>query len=462
MEFILNGQPIVATDVSPHTTVLDFLRHRGLTGAKEGCAEGECGACTVVLVKPSASSSEYIPINSCLVFLPSIAGQEVLTVEALSPNGQLSAPQQAILDHGGTQCGYCTPGFVMSLFAEYYRPGRTGPCDPHSMGGNLCRCTGYRPIRDAALSLDTPPDDAFRRRLDQPTPPTKPFSSPQFIRPADLSACLRILADQPDAKLLAGATDLAVESNLRGKRWPLLVAIDALPELRAFDDRPTEVEIGASLTLSEIERLWSGAPPVVSSWFPLFASNLIRNRATLGGNLATASPIGDSAPLLLSLDAELRIAGTSPKSSGERRVPLSDFFTAYRRTALAPTELIRSILIPKPFPSSARFFKIAKRRLDDISTVAASIAIDTNSRGLVTRARLAYGGVAATPVRALAAEQSLEGEPWNEHSIERTQRVLRETLNPIGDHRGSADYRLAMAQRLLEKFFLEQREGVAA
>ena len=309
MDFLLNGRAVHADGFSAHTTLLEYLRASGLTGAKEGCAEGECGACAVVLVAPTrdGAGSRYRAVNSCLLMLPALAGQEVYTVEGLASGGKLSEPQRAIAEGGGSQCGYCTPGFVVSLFAEYYRPGRSGRCDPHAMGGNLCRCTGYRPLRDAALSLGEAPADAFRERLSHPAPLLAAFSSgaadTRFERPASLAACLALLADHPEARLVAGATDLAVEANLRGRRWPMLVSVEGLPELKIFSETSGSVEIGTGLTIAEVEERWVSAPSAVRDWFALFASPLIRNRATLGGNLATASPVGDSAPLLLALDA---------------------------------------------------------------------------------------------------------------------------------------------------------------
>src|SRR5262249_37833705 len=280
----------------------------------------------------------YLPLNSCLMLLPMASGHEIYTVEALSLGENRSAVQQAMVDHGGSQCGYCTPGFVMSLFAEHYRPGRTGACDPHATAGNLCRCTGYRPIRDAALSLGPAPADSFRERLSRPAPEVAPVSvelpGVNFHRPGTLADCLALLSAHPDARLIAGATDLAVESNLRGRRFTRLVSVEALSELRTFRETDAEVELGAALTLSEIEARWHSAPPVFAEWFALFASPLIRNRATLGGNLATASPIGDAAPLLLAFDAQLRIAGTQ----GQRTIPLTSFFTGYRQTALSVGE----------------------------------------------------------------------------------------------------------------------------
>ena len=462
MEFVLNGRRVQAEQLPVQTTLLDFIRSRGLTGAKEGCAEGECGACTVVLVKDCACGSEFRAVNSCLLFLPTVAGQEVYTVENLVREGRLGEAQQALARGGGSQCGYCTPGFVMSLFAEHYRPGRKGPCDLHALDGNLCRCTGYRPIRDAALSLGTPPNDEFSARLALPAPALEPFTyasaASRFVRPKDLSAALRMLASEPSAKVLAGGTDLAVESNLRDRRWPTILSIEALPELMIFEDSETEVEIGAGLTLSEIESRWEHRPDAFRDWFPLFASPLIRNRATLGGNLATASPIGDAAPLLLAFQAQVRIAG----SGGERRIPLAAFFQEYRKTDLAAGELIVSVIVPKPFPTDARFYKVAKRKMDDISTVAAAFALHRDENGRIIHARLAYGGVAATPVRVESAEKELENGYWTLEAMGNAQSLIARRLRPLGDHRGSAEYRLAMAQTLLAKFFHQTRGRRAA
>ncbi len=390
------------------------------------------------------------------------AGQEIYTVEALAQKGQLAAVQQAMVDHGGSQCGYCTPGFVMSLFAEHYRPGRTGLCDPHATAGNLCRCTGYRPIRDAALSLGPVPKDALRQRLSRPAPVIAAVNyksnDTSFHRPASLAECLALLAANPDARVIAGATDLAVESNLHARRFSCLVSVEALPELRAFRETRDEVELGAALTLSEIEAQWQDAPAVFHDWLSLFASPLIRNRATLGGNLATASPIGDAAPLLMALEAEVRVAGRE----GLRMVPLAQFFKSYRQTALTSGELLLSVHLPKPFPQHMGFFKVAKRRMDDISTVAAGMAVDLNTAGRVQRARIAYGGVAPVPLRATQVEEALLGRAWNESTIHSVQEILERTLQPISDHRGSAAYRLALAQSLLEKFWWERRTEAVA
>jgi xanthine dehydrogenase small subunit len=459
--FLLNGRRVFVQDAGVQTTLLDFIRAQGLTGAKEGCAEGECGACTVVLVADRAGGSEYRAVNSCLMLAPMAAGHEIFTVEALAADGKLSDVQQAMAAGGGSQCGYCTPGFVMSMFAEQYRPGRVGPCDPHELGGNLCRCTGYRSIRDAALSLGPAPSGDFLHRLSRPAPRLEAVeyqtASARFSRPTSIQQCLSIVAQDPEARLISGGTDLVVESNLRARRWPHLVSVEAIAELREFAETADSITIGAALPLNEIAMRWSNPPEVLLPWLRLFASPPLRNRATLGGSLATASPIGDGAPLLLALDATVHIAG----QRGPRTVPLHSFFTSYRRTVLAPDELIVAIEIPKPLPEFVRFYKVAKRRMDDISTVAAAMAMDWDASGKVARARFAFGGVAAIPLRAMAAEEAVLGQRWNEAAVERAQAALDRTFSPISDHRGSAEYRLAVVKSLVAKFLWERREAAA-
>jgi xanthine dehydrogenase small subunit len=452
LEFVLNGRPIRIVPPFLETTLLDFLRARGLTGAKEGCAEGECGACTVAVVVDRGAGSAFEPVNSCLMLLPMAASQEIYTVEALAADGTLAEAQQAMAAAGGSQCGYCTPGFVMSLFAEQYRPDREGPCDTMALAGNLCRCTGYRPIRDAAHALGPAPDDAFRARLTRPAPRAAAVKVDGFSRPATVEECVAILSRDPAATLVAGASDLGVDANLKGTRWPHLVSLEAIEELREVSDRAEHVRIGAALPLSEIGRRWRDAPAVFDEWLTLFASPPIRNRATLGGNLATASPIGDAAPLLLALDAVVHMAGTA----GRRVAPLASFFTGYRRTVLQPGELITAIDLPKPLPDVVRFYKVAKRRLDDISTVAAGMALERDRGGRIRRARFAFGGMAATPVRVTAAEAAVEGDGWNEAVVERVQQIIDRTLTPMTDHRGSKQFRLEVSKRLVEKFYWEQ------
>jgi xanthine dehydrogenase small subunit len=459
--FLLNDRAVSAQGVGVQTTLLDFIRAQGLTGAKEGCAEGECGACTVILVADRAGKSEYRAVNSCLMLAPMAAGHEIYTVEALAANGKLAEAQQAMAAAGGSQCGYCTPGFVMSLFAEQYRPGRIGACDPHELGGNLCRCTGYRPIRDAALSLGPAPAGNFLDRLSRPAPQLEAIdyetSEARFSRPTSLAECLSTLAADPEARLISGGTDLVVESNLRARRWSHLVSVEAIAELREFSESADSIVIGAALPLNEIAIRWNNAPEVILQWLRLFASPPLRNRATLGGNLATASPIGDGAPLLLALDAKLHIES----QRGLRTIALASFFTSYRRTMLAADELITAVEIPKPLPEFVRFYKVAKRRMDDISTVAAAMAMDWDAAGRVARARFAFGGVAPIPLRVAAAEAATLGQRWNDTAVERVQAALGRSIEPISDHRGSAEYRLAVAKSLVAKFLWERREAAA-
>jgi xanthine dehydrogenase small subunit len=278
-----------------------------------------------------------------------------------------------------------------------------------------------------------------------------------------VEACVAILRENPTATLVAGGTDLVVERNLRQRRWPHLVSVEAIEELHTLRDTAEWVRIGAARPLADLLRGWSDAPEAVREWVARFASPLIRHRATLGGNLATASPIGDGAPLLLALDASVEIATPSSASTaiGERQatrrvVALADFFTAYRKTRLAPGELIVAVRIPRPLPRRLGFYKVTKRRLDDISTIAAGLAIDAPA-GVVERARIAFGGVAATPVRLPEVESALEGQPWTLATIAHVQDAIRRVLQPLSDHRGSREYRLAMACSLVEKYWWESQ-----
>ena len=456
-EFALNGRAVRAPGASADMTLLDFVRAQGLTGAKEGCAEGECGACALLVREARGTSSEYRAVNSCLLTVPMVAGRDVYTVEALARDGVLSPVQQAMAAAGGSQCGYCTPGFVMSLAAEYYRPDRAGPCDVRALEGNLCRCTGYRPIADAALGLGPAPHDAFSERLQHPAPQPASVTSPAFSRPATLNECVALLQQHPEATLVAGGTDLIVERNLRHRRWPHLVSLEAIDQLRIVEHAADHVRLGAGVPLAELATRWPDAPAAVHDWIALFASPLIRNRATLGGNLATASPIGDGAPLLLTLDAVLEIAGPGEGTAVVHRlVPLADFFTGYRTTALRQGDVVVAVRIPRPLPPLLRFYKVSKRRLDDISTVAAAMAVDVVD-GVVQQARFAFGGVAATPVRVASAEAAVMARPWDGEAVARAQAAIGDTLTPLSDHRGSREYRLAVARRLVEKFWWETR-----
>ena len=449
----VNGEARSLAGAAPPTTALDWLRSIGLTGAKEGCAEGECGACSVLFARPGVDApTEWTAVNACLVPAAALAGQELVTAEGLGEPDALHPVQREMAVRGGSQCGYCTPGFVCSMAAEYYRPGRceSGVFDHHALSGNLCRCTGYRPILDAAEALGTPADgDHLSFRTTAPPPVLGPVQAPGYLRPATLADALAALAEE-GAVPLAGATDLGVEANLRGARPGLLVAIDHLPELRGLTQGSDSVDIGAALSLTEIERRLDGSVPLLDAVFPQFASRLIRNGATIGGNIGTASPIGDLPPALLALDASVVLVSTE----GERVVPLTDYFTGYRETVLRPGELIASVRVPLPLAPLTGFHKIAKRRFDDISSVAVAFAIDV-ADGVVTRAAIGLGGVAATPIRATAAEEALVGQRWDEATVGAAADALAGAGTPIDDHRASAAFRRAMLGQALRKLFVE-------
>ncbi|WP_052868543.1 xanthine dehydrogenase small subunit [Streptomyces niger] len=486
----VNGKETPISPAAPHTTVLDFLRERGLTGTKEGCAEGECGACSVLVARPGVNKpTDWVAVNACLVPAAALDGQEVITSEGLATAGEPGTPptlhpvQEEMAVRGGSQCGYCTPGFICSMAAEYYRPDRCAHADSgaasapsdstdsehgpngfdlHSLSGNLCRCTGYRPIRDAAFAVGEPTEDdplAQRREQSPPAPVATEYAQDDkvFVRKNTLGETLQLLRERPDAVVVAGSTDFGVEVNIRSRREDCVVGIDRLPELRELRIESDHIEIGAALTLTEIERRLDGRVPLLAELFPQFASRLIRNGATLGGNLGTGSPIGDSPPVLLALEASLVLAD----ADGERVVPLADYFTGYRQSVRRPGELIRAVRIPLPLSPVTAFHKIAKRRFDDISSVAVAFALDIED-GVVRKARIGLGGVAATPIRALAAETALEGKPWVPATVEAAAQVLRAQGTPMNDHRASADYRAAMLGQSLLKLYARTPEAVSS
>ena len=467
LRITVNGT-LYDTDAGPHTTLLNWLREQGLLAAKEGCAEGECGACAVLQVRPDGAGARLESVNSCLVTLGALHGSEIVTVEGLGGPDRLHPTQEAMAVGGGSQCGFCTPGFVASLAGEYYRPGRAAGqhgadngMDLHAIAGNLCRCTGYRPIRDAAYALGFPgPDDAWFARMAAVANPPQAVrlrdADGEFVRPESLAEALQLLGRE-GAVALAGGTDVGVERNLRGARPDLVVAIDALPELRGFAVGEDAIEIGAGLTLTEVERLLAGRVPLLGQLFPQFASPLIRNAATFGGNLGTASPIGDGAPALLALRARLVLAGLEGGGVVTREVDLADYFTGYRTTLLRDGELICAVRIPLPLAPHVAFQKIAKRRFDDISSVAVACALDIED-GVIRAATIGLGGVAATPLRATATEAALLGRPWNEATARAAGAVLRTEGTPITDARASADYRREMLGQALPRWYAEWGE----
>jgi xanthine dehydrogenase small subunit len=506
IQFILNGRSVRIENCSPNTTLLEFLRGAGLTGAKEGCAEGDCGACSVVMIDRDAQGRPcYRAINSCLVPLCLMAGREIVSVEGVASGQGLHPVQRKMVECHGSQCGYCTPGFIMSLFEGYYRDDihQHGELDDQ-LSGNLCRCTGYRPIRDAAIeafsfrssrresaqnktqnqSEQTDVccyEDTFAERLKQAGARLDEveyeFGNEKFFRPTSLARLLNLLQQFPDGRLVAGATELGLDITKRYQKFPTLISVEAVPELGEIKSTETEWHIGAAVTLTQIEEKMAEEFPALGDMLRVFGSRLIRNRATMGGNLVTASPIGDSAPVLLALDAKVVIAslqssagvppafnksktaaGGTPALLRERTLPISEFFVAYRQTALQTGEILKTIIVPRGIskPGLTRkgsWFKVSKRREMDISTVAACFTVDLDRQSVVRHACLAYGGVAAMPSRAKKTESALLGKVWNEETIENVLPILRTEFTPISDVRGSADYRSGLVTSLLEKFF---------
>lgn len=465
LRLVINGEPVRLRDISPSMTLLEYLRESGRIGTKEGCGDGDCGACTVAIVSQGSDGKpHYQAVNSCLIPVGSVAGREIITVEGVGREA-LHPIQVAMVQTGGSQCGYCTPGFIMSLFAAYYN----GTVEDACVEGNLCRCTGYLSIRRAAqlivesqahASQPDAPVDRFATKLDSATTelPAINYSGQQqlFYRPTQLQDVFTLLQQHPAATLVAGATDLGLEFSHHTRSFPVLISLEAIAELQQLNVTAECVEIGAAVPLSQIEDNLRGVFPSLDEMLHWFAARQVRNRATMGGNIGTASPIGDLPPVLLSLDAELRIAG----ATGERVIPLTTFFKAYRQTDLQPGEVIVSIKIPRLLAAGAtrrlsQSYKVGKRGTDDISIVAAAFTIDLDDQQRIVQARLAYGGVAATPARAIEVEQRLIGQPWNQATVQQAKSWLLAAFTPLTDLRGSAEYRRWLVANLFEKFFVE-------
>ncbi|HSO36015.1 MAG TPA: xanthine dehydrogenase molybdopterin binding subunit [Labilithrix sp.] len=467
-DFVLNGRLVRASGTSANTSLLSWLRSAGHTGSKEGCAEGDCGACTVALVDTNARGERtYRAINSCITLLPMVAGREIVTVEGVAGEaGTLHPVQEAMVASYGSQCGYCTPGFVVSMFEGYYRDDLdTREKIGDQLNGNLCRCTGYRPIREAmedALTRRAPQkDDLFQLRLRKndgaiPALTYEGAEGQTFLRPTSLDELLALKAEHREkAELVAGATEIGVYINKQHRRYPLLVSTEGVRELARIEKTDAAFVIGGAATLTAIEEALGGEYPMIDKMLWAFASRQIRNRATLAGNLVTASPIGDMPPLMLALDADVVLV----KKGSTRTVALADFFVAYRKTVLEADEIVRSIILPRNVVRTvgarrlSDSFKVSKRRELDISIAAAAFVVELDASDVVRLARLAYGGVAATPIRATKAEAILLGKVWNEATMREAQGVLASELTPIDDHRSGAAFRRELVTNLFEKFF---------
>jgi xanthine dehydrogenase small subunit len=442
IRFVLNDQPVEIDGLSPMTTLLDWLReHRGLKGTKEGCAEGDCGACTVVLERADGRREA---MNACIALLGQIDGQSVRTVEGLrGPNGTPHPVQVAMAEADATQCGFCTPGFVMSAYA-FAAGGEKPDLDTihDALAGNLCRCTGYRPIVEAMTHV--------AGMAVEPAPPlpargaSAAFSG-IFHAPRSLDALLTLRAQHPDALLLAGATDLGLLASRARKPPPSVIHVAHVPELTAIDETEKTLTIGAAASYARAMPALVANYPALKTYLARLGSRQIRTMGTLGGNIGTASPIGDMPPVLIALEAKLTLASVR----GTRRLPLEAFFLDYRKTALAADEAIQSITLPKLWPGEVFFCdKLSKRRDQDISAVAAGYRLRIR-QDRIEDARIAFGGMAATPKRAFAVEAALKKDGFAAAAA-----ALETEFKPIDDWRGSAAYRLQAARNLLRRLEL--------
>jgi xanthine dehydrogenase small subunit len=477
IRFYHRGAVVEVNGPHPTRSVLDWLREDAhCTGTKEGCNEGDCGACTVV-VGELADSGEGLSlktVNACLQFLPTLDGRALFTVEDLkSPDG-LHPTQQAMVECHGSQCGFCTPGFVMSLWACYEqhqgakKPTRQQLAD--ELSGNLCRCTGYRPILDAGERMfELPP-----RRLDA-APVVKALQGLQrsdglhytafnrqlggggrvdhFRAPRTLDALAGLREYHPDATLLAGATDIGLWVTKQFRPLGDILYLGDVKELQRIDEDTGELVIGAGVPLEAAWQALAERVPALTEVWLRFASPPIRHAGTMGGNLANGSPIGDAAPVLMALDAQLVLR----KGARVRRVALAEFYVDYMKNQLHAGELVQAIVVPLPaLQRQVRAYKISKRFDSDISAVCVGLALELQGDTVKT-VRIALGGMAATVKRAAATEAALTGQPWTQASVTRAQAALAQEFKPLTDLRASADYRLQVAQNLLQRFWLETR-----
>ncbi|WP_370630518.1 xanthine dehydrogenase small subunit [Moritella sp. 24] len=456
------------SDLSPNTTVLNFLRQEeAKKGTKEGCASGDCGACTVVLGDVVDGRIRYTSVNACITFVSALHGKQLITVEDLkSKDGSLHQVQQALVDFNGTQCGYCTPGFVMSMFALSKN---TPSADKHAifeaLAGNLCRCTGYRSIIDSALSLAEQPHvvDAFERleaetvaklnTIERSGTQVLIGDGQQAYSPDNIADLAALLVKHPDARIVAGGTDLALEVTQFHRPINTLISVGHVAEMKDISVTDTHIEIGAARSLTDSYGTLALYFPDFGDLLHRFASLQVRNQGTIGGNIGNASPIGDTPPALIALNAQVELRC----GNAVRLMDLEDYFVGYKVTAQKAAEFITKIIIPLPTEDQVfRTYKLSKRIDDDISAVLGAFNI-TLKNNVVMDVRLAFGGMSATPMRAQHAEQILLGARWEYESVDAAMQALAKDFSPLSDFRASKEYRSLAAKNLLKKFYLEQQ-----
>ena len=470
IHFIRRGELVTLHDVPPTRTLLQVLREDlNCVGTKEGCNEGDCGACTVVLGEAIDGQIKYSAVNSCIRFAHSIDGMVLWTVEDLTQaDGSLHPAQQAMVECFGSQCGFCTPGFVMSLFATYQNRVCKGQAVTREMAqedlsGNLCRCTGYRPILDAAQGMAAlAPVWQDEKKLLPSLKRAKQLSASQkvhsdYMMPTTLAELLAARASHPQAQIVAGCTDVGLWVNKLHMAFGEIIDVSQVAELRQIEVYPNHGAIGAAASLTNAFAALVADRPQLKTFAYRFAGLPVRNSGTLGGNVANGSPIGDSMPLLIALRANLVLMSLRRGKVSHREMALEDFYTGYRKNVLAADEVLAWIKVPKPqITELLRAYKISKRFEDDISAVCLAIHLQIED-GVVTSASIGAGGVAATPVRAVKTEAALAGRPWTQASIHNAMATLRAEFSPISDMRASAGYRTEVLGNLLQRFWLESQ-----
>ncbi|KPW30634.1 xanthine dehydrogenase small subunit [Pseudomonas coronafaciens] len=476
IQFLLNQELKTERTLNPNMTVLTYLREQAhKPGTKEGCASGDCGACTVVIGELQSDADDqpqlrYRSVNSCLTFVASLHGKQLISVEDLKHQGHLHSVQKAMVECHGSQCGFCTPGFVMSLFALQKNSQQADAHQFHeALAGNLCRCTGYRPILAAAEQAcgEQLPDQFDQRegqtieRLRAITPDSTGELSDgdkHCLIPLTVADLADLYHTNPEARLLAGGTDLALEVTQFHKPLPALIYVGHIAEMKRVERFEDRLEIGAATPLTDCYTALKAEYPDFGELLQRFASLQIRNQGTLGGNIGNASPIGDSPPLLIALGARVVLR----KGTVQRTLALEDYFIDYKVTARQAGEFIERIIVPTADPRHIfRAYKVSKRLDDDISAVCAAFRL-TIEDGVVNDARVAFGGMAAIPKRATACEQALTGQPWNNETLERACAALGDDFTPLSDFRASKEYRLLSARNLLRKYFIELQKPAFA
>ncbi len=469
IRFMLNDEDVVLDDVPATGTLLDWLRlRRRLTGTKEGCAEGDCGACTVLVGRLLGGELVCESVNACIRLLGSMNATHVVTVEHLAgADGALHPVQQALVDHHGSQCGFCTPGFVMSLYGLWLsgdRPGR--PAIERALQGNLCRCTGYEPIVAAAEAVAaTRPSSVFdpiERTRAAVKEKLAAFSPRQTIRlggtgnrivvPASADELAAVLAAEPKATVVAGSTDVGLWVTKQMRELDPVVFINHLQDLQAIERTPAGLSIGAGVTYTQACEALCALVPALRPLIDRIGGAQVRNMGTIGGNIANGSPIGDTPPPLIALGATLTLRSTT----GRREMPLEDYFIAYGRQDRRPGEFVESLFVPAPAEADLfAVYKISKRRDEDISALCGALRLRLDAAGAVAEARICFGGMAATPKRATHVEAALAGRPWTEATVQAATAAFDHDYTPLSDWRATAAYRMLAAKNLLLRFFLE-------